>query len=83
MSQEEKLFYENPANGETHGQVTWCLHCECVHRTKDWEDNKWNCPDGNCSGSPLDASPWFKGNLPRIVHPEYPEFPEIGRCYSL
>jgi hypothetical protein len=78
---QEELFYENPSNKETHGQLTWCHQCERVNRTKDWEDNKWNCPDSNCNGCVSDAFPWVKGYLPRIVHPEYPDFPEIGRCY--
>jgi len=82
-SKQLKLFYEHPFHELTHGQFTWCLHCQCVHRTEDWVGNDWDCPDKDCNGTALDAHPWFRDNWPRNMHPEYPEFPEVGKCYPL
>jgi hypothetical protein len=83
MSIQGKLFYMHPLTGETHGQFTWCFHCGRVYRTQDLEANEWNCLNQTCRGSALDSFPWFNGNLPRSIHPEYPDFPEIGGYYPL
>lgn len=34
---------------------TWCLHCECVHRTEKWVANNWRCPGPDCDGNLVDA----------------------------
>jgi hypothetical protein len=58
---------------------TWCLHCERVSRTDDWEANGFCCPQARCDGGPLDA--WTWGRV-REGNPNLPETPEEGGYYS-
>ena len=75
--------HQHPVFAETHGEFTWCLHCECVYRTESWINNNWECPDKQCNGNAIDAFSWHKDSWPRNVHPEYPEVPEDGKEYPL
>jgi hypothetical protein len=40
-----KKKFEHPLYEERHGEFTWCLHCERVHKTKKWVENGWECPE--------------------------------------
>jgi hypothetical protein len=79
----EKREYMHPFHDIVYGEFTWCLHCECVHKTKKWVKNNWSCPKMGCNGSPLDAFLWSPDNWPKIEHPEYPSDPEPGGYYPL
>ena len=59
---------------------TWCLHCERVSRTEDWDANGFCCPQAGCDGGPLDGWQWSRI---REANPSYPETPESGERYPL
>ena len=75
--------FEHPFYEETHGEFTWCLHCERASETEEWVNNEWECPHDGCNGSALDAFPWEADTWPRRQHPEYPEVPQEGVYYPL
>jgi hypothetical protein len=62
------------------GPWMWCLHCERMSPTEDWEANDLGCPRDGCDGGFLDAWTWRRL---REIHPDYPETPEEGRRYPL
>jgi len=64
-------------------EFTWCLHCERVNTTKEWEERNWHCPTPGCTGNRLDAHPWGPDSWPMDVNPDYPGKPELGRVYPL
>lgn len=75
-----KERYENPFLACQHGEYTWCLHCEHAFHSSEWVKNNWECPNKECNGSPLDAQDW---DCIICYRPEYPEKPEMGKCYPL
>ena len=61
----------------------WCLHCERTYERGKWrnEGDLQMCPYPNCSGDAvIDAWDWA---TVREYHPDYPETPEIGKCFPL
>ncbi len=77
------MKYRNPFSGEKHSEFTWCLHCERVSKTKDWAENRWDCPYEDCDGGILDAHDWQVDDWPREVNKNYPEIPVVGEYYPL
>jgi len=75
--------YEHPFHDVTHGEFTWCLHCECAYRTELWVKNDWDCPDKECNGNALDAFPWGCDHWPMNRNPDYPVVPIEGKRYPL
>ncbi len=69
--------------GRDEARYTWCMLCQRVFLTEDWERNDWMCPSDDCSGTLLDAFPWLPDTWPRDVHPEYPDVPILGGYYPL
>jgi hypothetical protein len=61
----------------------WCLHCEAVYPTKDWEAAGLACPGPGCDGGAGDMHAWHPEDWPRNAHPEYPAVPVSGGYYPL
>ena len=73
----------NPERQRLHGEWTWCLICQRVHRTLFWIGEDWRCPADGCAGKAVDAIPWDDLTFgPRGRHPEYPSAPEEGSVYQ-
>ena len=75
--------FRHPWYRVKYGEFTWCLHCQRVYRTKSWVKNDWDCPERECDGNALDASPWDADYLPRKCNPDYPPVPDVGGKYIL
>ncbi len=60
------------------GEFSWCLHCECVHKTTSWRDNGWECPV--CSAGSFDLWAWEEV---RKSNESYPSQPGEGKEYPL
>jgi Zn finger protein HypA/HybF involved in hydrogenase expression len=58
------------------GEFSWCLYCECVHKTTSWQANGWECP--GCGAGSFDLRPWEE--ILALVQ-DYPERPEEGQQY--
>ncbi len=58
------------------GEFSWCLHCECVHKTTSWQANGWEYP--GCGAGSLDLRPWEEI---RALVQGYPEQPQEGKEY--
>ena len=72
------MFYElMPDLGKS--EYVWCLHCERVWTAKALRNGE--CP--HCGASPMDIQPWTREDMPRNVHPGYPEVPNVGGLYPL
>jgi hypothetical protein len=67
-------------SNQKHDGWTWCLHCERVSRTEDWDANGCCCPQVDCDGGPLDGWQWTRI---REANPSYPKTPEAGKHYPL
>jgi Zn finger protein HypA/HybF involved in hydrogenase expression len=67
---------EHPELDLNLGEFSWCLHCECVHKTTSWQANGWECP--GCGAGPLDLRPWEEV---RVLDQGYPEQPQESKEY--
>jgi len=79
----KKDEFEHPLTGETHGEFTWCLHCEQAYKTEFWVKNGWDCPKKKCNGDIVDAFSWHPDHWPMSVNPDYPLIPVEGTYYPL
>ena len=76
----EKSLLQYQNEGLKKGDWLWCLHCERVFK---WDGEKEDCGYPECDGGPTDIESWVKEGIPRFIHPDYPEEPELGIKYPL
>ena len=76
------------------GGWMWCERCERAFAVGDlrvvksgpgWTYYEWalECATDGCGGRRSEWFPWHPEELPRAVHPEYPEVPESHTRYPL